>query len=163
VLPHGEDDGGLRVFDDGGHEGRRVGELQGQKSAPGLHRRQARDNVLDAAPHVDAHNGILAHARSPKVGREALRAAVELLVGEGALLVGDGDIFGGPARLRFDQLVQAKVFRVHVFSILLAQSLRVGRPAGFAKPTIPFSSHPSNTYVKARHPRKTTHRARVKP
>ena len=32
-----------------------------------------------------------------------------------------------------------------------------------AKPIIPFSSHPFNTYVKARHPRKTTHRARVKP
>ncbi len=68
----------------------RVSQFEGKKGTTCLQGRQARDHVLGAALHVDAHDLVGTNARAPQVSREALRLPVELLVGQYASRVHDG-------------------------------------------------------------------------
>jgi hypothetical protein len=102
----GEDDAGLGVVYDVLKQRDRVGQLKGKEGAPCLQGRQARDHVLDAVLHVDAHELVGPNPHAPEISREVFGSPIELLIGQRALRIYDGRRIRCPPRLLLEQLVQ---------------------------------------------------------
>jgi hypothetical protein len=109
----GEDDGGLAVRENVLELGRRVGQLQGNEGAAGLHGGQDRHHVLRAALHVHADGRVGHDPRAAQVGGERVGPPVQIGVGQRRLRVHHGGRVGGLLNLALEEFVQAEFSFVH--------------------------------------------------
>ena len=107
-----EDDPRARIGHDVGEQGRRVGELEHQIGAAGLHGGEAGDHVLGTPLHVNTDGFVRAYVLAPQIRRKPVGEIVQLTVGQGDVLVFQRDILRRAARLLLEELVQAAVSRV---------------------------------------------------